>query len=703
MHDSLPAAAADLARSLAFAVAESALDDPPSSAVTEDLEGHMYPSHTSTHTYGSTNIGTVQRVPRRDSCRDLPKPSKGPSSPWFNSPFSMMPTPSPPAYSQDTTMTAAAAAPAAAKATEISFNAPTLPPGFFDTPATNEPHTMRANAPVFSYRPNAAGRLHTRSQSELLPPAAISSPPRTAASQQLFSPDHSQHGQQQRPSRPAHHRATCSVVGVPREKEEGMLPFPRGSQPMTSRTFNGHFSAHTRSSSAKFATTSPSAGENVAFETPRNPFPVRGRAGLPTLAEITAHYRSQGRTHEVTVSEIQDIASPPHSPSPLAETCTSAPAFSSATGAGKTSSQAMAKRYSLESNESYGSSQSNGSTSDDTDSGLPTTPPSCDTVSFGAHPRVMSGKDNGESRLPSFLRNRVFPQGRKSPSPSPASSTPGTSTLAHALAKHRRRAVSHHAGPIPLPASMRALSGHVRRTGSIDSYGSPPSMTTTPFAANRGGVLGMGHISSPPPMLQVTPPSTKLSCSATFTATSRGESGHGNGNGDETDYFSSRQQRPARPSPVPESQTRASTRSSFLQASQSLSSNSVAVATRPCLTTAGLPGAPLISFTPPTAPPGKADTSPCAELQALAVNARIRRDASQAQKPRQQRSTSVTVVVHGRNVNRKGNAGAFPLEEGDKEREDCVRRQRAEHMLSALGKRRAEARATSASEMVMGV
>ncbi|KAJ9121888.1 hypothetical protein QFC24_004470 [Naganishia onofrii] len=680
MIDSLPVGAADLAYSVAFAVAESALDDRPSPAATSKTMDSMYLyDNTAIASQFDIHMDNPQIPTRRDSYRDLPKPSKSTASPWNRKPFSMIPSPSSRPSSPVTTEVFSSAninKPVTSQTFEISLNTPFPPPGLFDT-ADKEPRTMRADAPVFSCRPNSAGSMHTRSRSELLPSAPISSPPRVLAHPQHHNPDATV--QHHHISRPSYHRATASIAGVPREKEQGMLPFPREVQPMTSHTTSGTFSDRTFSS----ATNSTTA---AAVAVVGRSMPARGRAGLPTLAEITAHYRSQGRTNGVTVSELQEIASPPLTSNPLpdAQTSSASNAFN-----GNASSQAMVKRYSLESNESYGSSESytSRSSADDTDSGLPTTPPPCDIVTFTTDSKAMSSSTgtSGGSRLPSFLRDRVSPDNRNCSSPAPATpSSTTTSTLAKALAKHRRRAASQHTASSP--AAAPTSPGHARRTGSMDSY---PMVATPPSRS----ILGMGPVT---PMVQVTPPSTKIPSSATFTSSIR--TGNRNGNASDTESNQTSVRRSPR-------SMRLSATSGYTMmqqfkdetagpaaASRFLSTGSPAVpAVRPQVTTATLPGAPMISFTPPTAPPAKADSSTCAEFEALVVDARLGRSNP---KNRPQTPRSPLGISHH---DAKADDGK------DKEKKDSLRRQRADRMMSALGKRRADARSASTTGTRHGV
>ncbi|KAJ9096726.1 hypothetical protein QFC21_004996 [Naganishia friedmannii] len=677
---SLPVGAADLAYSVAFAVAESALDDHPSpSATGKTMDNmHLY-DNTVTATHVDIHMDTPQKDSRRDSYRALPKPTKGTVSPWNCKPFSMIPSPSSRPSSPVTTQvfsTANTVKPVAARLSETALDTPLQPPGLFNA-ADKELRTMRANAPVFSCRSNSAGKMHTRSQSELLPSAPISSPPRTMTQPQVHQ--HALAQQQPHLGRPVYHRATASVASVPREKEEGMLPFPREVQPLTSRMTTGNFSdsINLPSATPTLAATTPAASPATVAAVGRST-PVRGRAGLPTLAEITAHYRAQGRTHRVTVSELQEIASPPLTSSPLPETNTRS-ASPSKPVENYTSSQAMVKRYSLESNDSYGSSQSytSRSSADDTDGVIPTTPPPCDIVAFGTGAKVMpsSTGSNGSSRLPSFLRDRASPEIRKCSSPAPSTLTTATnSTLAKALAKQRRRAVSQHTASSPAPGSTS--QGHARRSGSMDSY----PMTATPPSRS---ILGMGTAT---PMVQVTPPSTKIASSATFSSL-RTDNGNGNTGGEESiqsaDRRWPRSMRPSASSGYTMGQQMKDKQSCTLAGAKFLSTGSSAIAAvRPQVTTTALPGAPLISFTPPTAPPAKADSSTCAEFEALVVDARARRSTAQGQN---QVPRSPLVATHNTGNER---------DTRDEEKEDSLRRQRAERMLAALGKRRAEARSS---------
>ncbi|KAJ9114752.1 hypothetical protein QFC22_005628 [Naganishia vaughanmartiniae] len=679
MIDSLPTGPTDLAYSVALAVAESALDDHPSLTATGKMTNGMYLYDNTAITNNiDIHMDTPQRTSRRDSSRDLPKPSKGTASPWNCKPFSMIPSPSSRTSSPVTTQTfttTTATVPVTAPVGEARTNDPVLPPGLFAT-ADKEPRNMRATAPVFSCRSSSAGKTHVRSQSELLPSAQISSPHRSTTVPQPHAPGDSQRYL----GRPTYHRATASVAGVPRDKEEGMLPFPRDVLATTSRI---SFPSGTTSTLA--ATTHATSHGAAAAADKSIPAP-RGRAGLPTLAEITAHYRAQGRTHSVTVSELQEIASPPLTSSPLPDTHASrAPA--SSTVEEKVSSPAMIKRYSLESNDSYGSSQSytSRSSADDTDSGMPTTPPPCDIMAFDISAKAMPSSTgvNGESRLPSFLRDRASPNVRKYSSPAPATSTSSTnSTLAKALAKHRRRAVSQYTASSPAPGSTSP--GHARRTGSMDSY----PMVGTPSARS---ILGIGPAT---PMVQVTPPSTKIPSSATFTATSRLD--NGNASGDEFNQSATRRwprsMRPSASSGHTMMQQINDERSCPPVASKFLSTGSPATtATRPQVTTTTLPIAPMISFTPPTAPPAKADSSTCAEFEALVVDARVRRTGPQS---RTQTPRSPLTNHHNTGRGRDGK---------DKDEEDNLRRQRAERMMSALGKRRTDVHSASSAGPRTGV
>jgi hypothetical protein len=75
MIDSLPVGAADLAYSVAFAVAESALDDHPSPAATSKTMDSMYLyDNTAIASQFDIHMDNPQLPTRRDSYRDLPKP-----------------------------------------------------------------------------------------------------------------------------------------------------------------------------------------------------------------------------------------------------------------------------------------------------------------------------------------------------------------------------------------------------------------------------------------------------------------------------------------------------------------------------------------------------------------------------------------------------------------------------------------------------
>lgn len=273
----------------------------------------------------------------------------------------------------------------------INLNTPPLPTREFDRTQSPTPSSvMRATAPAFQPIQQTPPRsAHTRTQSELLPPISIS--PSTT------------------------HRRAVSITQL---ASPSISPAGTGGIPLPRRTTDGKTRV----------------------------------MGMPTLAEITAHYRSMGRK-----PSIKDLSSLTKDPSTPAAAAAAASPFSKAH---------PEKRYSLDSvgSGTSGRSWSSDSTASTAEDDEPRTPPDM-------RPRASSTSTSGsQSRLPSFLRARSGSGGDRNP-------------LAEALAKHR------HPSLTPSPPAEREgkrIGGkcetpRVQVTPPSTTMDSPPS-----FPCRRG-------------------------------------------------------------------------------------------------------------------------------------------------------------------------------------------------------------------------